>query len=1216
MGVVLRIKDRNLDRTLAMKRMLAAPDEAGGEAEVARYARFLEEAQITAHLDHPSIVPIHELGTDEQGCTFYTMRLVKGRELGEVIRGIHQRSDGDSSTAGRLRWEPSPDGKINPQTPSSTSTAWNFSRVIGVLVRVTQTVAYAHARGVIHRDLKPANIMVGDLGEVYVMDWGLAKMMGREDVHDIRLRWADTNANALETIATPRQTQAENGQTLVTMDGAVIGTPVYMAPEQAAGALAKVNHLSDIYSLGAMLYEALTGQPPYTTPGRNTPPTEILAMVTSQSPMSVRQLNSSAPPELVAICEKAMARDPARRYQSCVDLAEDLQAFQDQRVVRAYRTGAAAEFEKWVRRNRLAAIAGVVALVAVLAGLTITSITQSRSAAREHTAFQKEQRAKNEAIVTLAESFHQQGVQYHAQDNVAMAFAHWAWALQKRPDYPRTAASIAAALMHNPIPQPVRNFRGAMLGFPVACFSPDGAQLAANLGTNAVGLFATSSGTPRFKFAMEKGVYALKFSSDGKILAVSSGTIFQQTAQLHWFDTATGKPKFPAIELPNISRRLGFSADGSRFTAAVQDGVPRVWSMQDGRLLFTTAALERPGRPKEFRSINAAVLSRDGKRLLVARAVGVATIYHVDTGAVICETEMDRGEFLSANWSPDETAFAVAGAGKRAQIFDARDGRAISPVLTHPRGILCVQFHPQGQLLLTAGPDGARLWDIASGREATPLMKHRAALRNAEFSRNGDRVVTASEDGTSAVWDTVTGLPIMPPAQVGGQVVHAELSPDSRLLLTAGTANGCLLWEMPHPGVKPQRIEENTADAAVLPGTDFIVTAQAGKLKIIHSISRQIRAEVLAHGQSSIMRFSVSADGKWIATVAIDPDVVRLWNVSRNLAPAGQFGPPAEYTEVSLSAHGNYLAARSGNGKIRVWSIQAGDPFKDLDMGLGDNFRMSIDDAGQWLTVTSFRGRPFFLNLPQGKVVAKDACLSLDVRSDGRAAAALGRQVEFWDLTGGQQLDIPVLRHGSTIEDVRFSPDGRRVLTCSDDNTARIWDAVTGAPLTEPMEHDHFARTGCWSPDGRRVATTTLSEMLGVWDVETGERLLGPIRCPPPRGRPGVPQLRGFLPDGRRLLIWNNGQVDLFDVGPAASETVPVWFGKFAETFAGLRVEAVENQSGTQSVVRPVSIEERLALREHFGHPKGDDGYARLVRWLFADPATSGPGPSLPIGGE
>ena len=317
MGKIVKVWDQELNRFLAMKLIL---DGTAGNPE--RMSRFVQEAQVMGQIDHPGIVPIHDFGIDREGRVFFTMRLVKGQDFNEIIDlGIGEK-----------------DG-------------WNMSRLVGVLISACQAVAFAHSRGIVHRDLKPANIMVGRFGEVYVMDWGLAKVKGRDEVVDLRLR---ENARPSDlTIQTERR-EEDGGAAdspLVTMDGSVVGTPSYMAPEQAAGDLESTDQRSDVYSMGAILYVILTGQPPYLPPGTKISPRAIWARLLEESPRPVHQVNSKAPPELMAVCEKAMAREPGERYENSLDLAEDLQRFLDGRAVRAYRTGALTELGKWCKRN-------------------------------------------------------------------------------------------------------------------------------------------------------------------------------------------------------------------------------------------------------------------------------------------------------------------------------------------------------------------------------------------------------------------------------------------------------------------------------------------------------------------------------------------------------------------------------------------------------------------------------------------------------------------------------------------------------------------------------------------------------------------------------------------------------------------------------------------------------------------------------------------------
>jgi len=340
MGEVLRVWDADLQRTLAMK--VARTDGVRDDAlEPARpreermLARFLEEAQVTGQLDHPGIVPVHELGVDAEGRPFFTMKLVRGEDLRSVFAKVASGADG-----------------------------WTQTRALNALLKVCEAVAYAHDKGVIHRDLKPSNVMVGRYGEVYVMDWGLAKVLGRPE------RAAREPAAGEATVRVETWRAAEDAgdpdAPLYTLDGQLVGTPAYMSPEQAACRQAEVDAQTDVYGVGAMLYHLLTCDAPYTTKEARSSPRMIALQVVAGPPAPVRARQPDVRPELEAICRRAMARSKALRYPSMRALADDLQAYLDGRVVAALGTGLGAKLGKWVARNRpLAASLGGAALLLV-----------------------------------------------------------------------------------------------------------------------------------------------------------------------------------------------------------------------------------------------------------------------------------------------------------------------------------------------------------------------------------------------------------------------------------------------------------------------------------------------------------------------------------------------------------------------------------------------------------------------------------------------------------------------------------------------------------------------------------------------------------------------------------------------------------------------------------------------------------------------------------
>ena len=269
LGRILQAHDLRLDRTVAVKE----PLYGGLEVE----ARFIREALITARLQHPAIVPVHDLGRSEGGKPFYVMKMVAGRSLAEVLRERR-------SLAERLALLPS-------------------------LIAVADAMAYAHAHGIVHRDLKPSNVLIGPFGETVIVDWGLAA-----DLNPTRSAGAVSSAYQ---IATSELTTA----------GTVMGTPEYMPPEQAQGK--SVDERADVYAIGAMLYQLLSGAPPY----EGATSREVLESLTKVDPIPIRQRHSAAPKELAAIVTKAMARDRNKRYPTARELRDDLRSFETHQVL-------------------------------------------------------------------------------------------------------------------------------------------------------------------------------------------------------------------------------------------------------------------------------------------------------------------------------------------------------------------------------------------------------------------------------------------------------------------------------------------------------------------------------------------------------------------------------------------------------------------------------------------------------------------------------------------------------------------------------------------------------------------------------------------------------------------------------------------------------------------------------------------------------------------
>ncbi|MEQ1892263.1 MAG: serine/threonine-protein kinase, partial [Planctomycetota bacterium] len=345
MGHVQRVFDPELARELALK--TARLDQGSAARRRARTARLLAEARITGALQHPGIVPIHELGLDADGQVYYTMPLIAGEDLERLFARVRAGEPG-----------------------------WTRARVLSCLARVCETMAYAHARGVVHGDLKPSNVRVGTFGEVYVMDWGLAQRVG------VGGAAADDDEEERGTEALPRSR--------------LFGTPAYLAPEALDPLVRAPDPRSDVFAVGAMLYRLLTGSVPHEAALARASGLEALRAVRAQplAPLPA----AAGPPELLAITARALAVRPEQRYPDMRALAEDLRAFLEDRVVRAHATGPWVELLKWIRRNR--AFAGALAaLVSSLAG----GLLASHSFFLDARASEARTRAERDRVLRLAD---------------------------------------------------------------------------------------------------------------------------------------------------------------------------------------------------------------------------------------------------------------------------------------------------------------------------------------------------------------------------------------------------------------------------------------------------------------------------------------------------------------------------------------------------------------------------------------------------------------------------------------------------------------------------------------------------------------------------------------------------------------------------------------------------------------------------------------------
>lgn len=340
MGTVFRVFDKKIGREAAMKVVRRDDSVAGrsSERERARLIRLVREARIVGKLNHPGVLPIYSIGRHPEHGVYFTMAIDHGVSLSEIFDSVDETA------------------------------AMGLQRFVGIMIRVAETVAHAHSHDIIHRDLKPGNILIGDRGEVRVIDWGLACRLedsSHEPMHD-DARNGD------------RDRSTEVAEDMHTMTGDVLGTPGYMAPEQARGERAAVGRHSDVYALGALLYRFLSGRRPHDDAERRLDHDALAARQRSALPESIHKIAAHHPVELRAICEKAMQPEIFRRYSTAEELRLDLQRFVEGRAVSAYRQGILGAVGDFLRRRRRGVVLVVIIIAVVGAAVLIESAPVGR----------------------------------------------------------------------------------------------------------------------------------------------------------------------------------------------------------------------------------------------------------------------------------------------------------------------------------------------------------------------------------------------------------------------------------------------------------------------------------------------------------------------------------------------------------------------------------------------------------------------------------------------------------------------------------------------------------------------------------------------------------------------------------------------------------------------------------------------------------------------
>ena len=592
LGQVSVALDQELHREVALKEILVHLSDDTNARE-----RFVLEAEITGGLEHPGIVPVYALGQSEDGRPYYAMRFIKGDSLKQSIEQFHKADNPDLKDAGKRELA--------------------LRQLLARFIVVCNAMDYAHSRGVLHRDLKPGNIMVGEYGETLVVDWGLAKALGKREVG---------------TDATPLRPSSALSSSVQTMQGSAIGTPAYMSPEQAAGKLDELGPTTDVYSLGATLYHLLCGRPPFEKQDLF----ELLKKVNRGEFPRPRTVLATISRGLEAICLKGMALRPEDRYSTARTMADDIEHWLADEPISAAEDTAAERLGRWARQHKGLVQAGSVSLLLITIISSVAygfvSLSNQRLNLANNTIRQQNTAitGKNEEL-TVARDEARELVREASRSDFATAQARLAdgrWreamaylgrALRYDSDNVNARDALWLTLLHGQrdaptLPRHSLRHEDAVLS---ASFSRDGTRVVTASRDESARIWDVRTGRPIGAALQHKGVVnSASFSPDGtRVVTVSADT----TAQI--WDANTGEPVGPPLLHPDIVYGASFSPDGLRVITCSLDGTAQVWDVATGLKL---------GEPLWHDDwVVGATFSSDGRQAITASVDQTAKVWEV-----------------------------------------------------------------------------------------------------------------------------------------------------------------------------------------------------------------------------------------------------------------------------------------------------------------------------------------------------------------------------------------------------------------------------------------------------------------------------------------------------------------------------------------------------------------------------------------------------------